>query len=449
MQINSQIYLNKFSLNIPSTSETGLKFSQGEILKGLVQELKENGLISINLKGKIIDAISTVEVNKGQQLFLIVDEIKDGKAILKILNDETLNKMDNNNLSNTLKDMSLPDNDKNLQLAKKLIQHNLPITSENIKTISKGVNLLDGVTPKNLELVGLAMAKDVPITPQVIKSLVQFLEDKYNLASLSKETVKLLNQIKSEMTAVIESKTTPATSNQSRLSYDVFQLLDKLLETITIAVDQSSKPDLANEIMESIKTNLVNENDLVRGLDLAKDILEQKETPGVSKKSTDLLINKLDVMGKELAGQKIPNVMSRFSTDSDLDFYYLSFPVKFEDQYRLSQIKISKNSGKESLADMDNIRFAVSLDTSNLGLVLFNVEWHKSASLKIEGIVENQTALKYIETNFNKLIKDLESHNYLVDYKGITVSTNANQDMRLKLKEKPEIENPLQVDIWV
>ena len=54
MQVNSQVNLNKFSLNVPSTLESGLKFNQGEILKGQVQEIKEDRLISIK-QTKIIN----------------------------------------------------------------------------------------------------------------------------------------------------------------------------------------------------------------------------------------------------------------------------------------------------------------------------------------------------------------------------------------------------------
>lgn len=246
VHINSQVNLNKFTLNISSTSESGLKFNQGEILKGQVQEIKGNGLISMNIKGKIIDALSTVEVNKGQQLFLMVDNIKDGKAILKVLTPEKLNKMENSNLSNNLKEMHLPAHDKNIQMAKKLIQHNLPLTAENLKIISKGVNLLNGVTPRNLELVGMAMAKGAPITPQTLESLVQFVEGKSNLASLTNETVNILNQMESSMTALTGSPAAATTNIQSNSSNAVFQLLNQLIETITLPANQSSASDLAD-----------------------------------------------------------------------------------------------------------------------------------------------------------------------------------------------------------
>lgn len=436
VQINSQGNLSNLPLNISITSKTGLNFKQGEVLKGQVIEIKENGLISINIKGKIIEALSTVEVNKGQQLFLMVDNIKDGKAILKVVTPDMLNKMENANLSNTLKEMNLPSHDKNLQMAEKLIQHKLPLTAENIKIISKGLSLLNGVSPKNLELVGMAMAKGVPITKQALESLAQFVEGKSHIAGLTKETSNLLNQMAS-------NPTTPKSST------DVTRLLNELVETIKLPVEKSPASDLANEISQALKSNLANENDLVRGLSLAKDILGQKEMPGISKELINLLFEQTDDMGKELAGQRILNVISKFSEDSNANFYYLSFPIKMDDQYRLSQLKISKDPGKKYLADMDPIKFVASLDTSKLGFVLFHVEWHKNSSLNIEGVVENQTALKHIEANVNRLIKDLQSHNYVVNYNGIKVSANGKEEMSIKLEEKTELVKPFEVDVWV
>lgn len=434
MQINNQVNLNKLSLNISSTSESGLKFKEGEILKGQVLEIKEGGLISINLKGQIIDALTRVEVIKGQDLLLIVDQIKDGKSILKVVDPHPVKKMETSNISNTLKGMNLPSNDKNLQLANKLIKHNLPVTFENIKTLSKGLNLLNSFSPKNLEIVGLAMAKGAPLTQETLEALVQFVDGKSNLASLTKETLSLISQME---------------GMGSSQSNEGIKLLKQLVETISLPTNKSPAEDMASEVSQAIKTNVANENDLLRGLVLAKDILSQKEMPGKLKNLTDLLLDKVDIIGKELGGQKIPNVMSRFFADSNLNSYYLSFPVKFEDQYRLSQMRISKNPGSQSLRDMDKIKLAVSLDTSKLGLVLFHVEWHKNSSLKIEGLVENEIALKHIEGNLGKLISDLESQKYVVDFNGIKVSTDGKEGMRLKLEEKSEVVRPLEIDIWV
>ncbi len=449
MQINNQSILNKFFLNISNLSESNFNFSPGEILKGQVQEIKENGLVSIYLKGKTIDAFSTIEVSKGQQLFLMVEDIKEGKIVLKILTSEILNKKENSNLSNTLKAMNLPVDDKNLQQAKKLIQKSLPVTLENIKSMSRGVSLLNESSPRSLEIVGLAMTKGVPITLQSLESFVQFFDGKSNLASLTNETFNILDKITSNGINLNTSQTAAVANIQPNSANNAFQLLNQLIKTMNLHVDERATSNLSNEITQALTTNLSNENDLVRGFGLVKDILGQKEMSEIPKNLINLLINNLDQIQKELAGQKLTNVMSRFSSDSNLDFYYVSFPVKVEGEYRLSQLRISKNAEKGSIADMDNVKFAVSLDTGNLGLVLFHVEWHKSERLKIEGVVESEAALKYLESNVDKLISDLKSHNYAVDYNGIKVSKYGNAEMRLKLEEKNEAVKTFEIDVWV
>ena len=295
----------------------------------------------------------------------------------------------------------------------------------------------------------MAIAEDVPITLETLESLFQFVEGESNLASLSKEMTDLLSEMEGNMTDLERSQAGATTNSKLSSSGDALNLLRDLVETISLDANQSSSLDLTDEISQALKNNLGNENDLVRGLGLVKTILEQREISGVPKNLKDLLMNKSGEMEKELAGQQISNVMSRLSEDSNVNFYYLSFPLKIDDQYSLAEIKISKDKGKKSLADMDNIKLVVSLDTSKLGLVLFHVEWHKDTSLKIEGLVEKEIALEYMEGNVNKLIEDLESRDYLVDYRGIKVSTNGREDMRLKLEEKDEVVGTFEIDIWV
>lgn len=508
MELNSQIPLDKFVLNISTSAESGITFNKGEILKGEVQEVKGNGLVSVFIKGRLIEALSEVIVNKGQQLFLMVDEAKAGKVILKVLTPEMLEKIENRNLSTTLRDIGLPADRNNVLMAKKLIQHNLPVTAANLKTILQGVNLLGEVSAKNLELVGVAMAKDLPINKTTLSALAQFVDGKKDLAGLLKEIITILNKIEqaaspplratenrlmptntmsisaeaessksqtsgtllnkpSETTPIsiqqqviadkatvhaattsTQASTTPQTQT-SLINFPVFQLLTQLTETLLLPMSSTSPEEQVKGIINAMKNNLISEPDLIRGLTLVKDVLQQKEIPGMEKTLINLLINNISAVEKEVVGQKLLNVMARYSIDNNPDFYYLSFPVKIDDEYRLLQVQINKNIGNQALKDMDNIKFIVSLETGKLGIVLFHIEWHKSNMLKMQGVVENELVHKHLTANVDRLIKALETLGYIVEFENFKIVEEEIDPMRLQLKEIPDLVKPFVIDIRV
>lgn len=514
---SSSASFNKFTLNISAPSGEGISFNKGEILKGQVQDIKNNGLISILIKGKLIEALSEVIVNKGQQLFLMVDDMKEGKVILKVLTPEMLGKIENANLSNTLKEIGLPPDQNHLLIAKKLIQHNLPVTADNIKNILKGVNILGGLTPKNLEIASLAVAKDVPINNASLTAMAQFVDGKENISSLVKElegliktlenyssptktTINpLLSESKPAITnvteqnlagkdgklivnqtviktenlsiadkaplpqkvsqpissiintpneAVFRTSNTPTTITANPLNTSILQLINQLTELITLPINNTSPQEQRETIIESLRANLTNEKELIRGLVLIKVILQQKENLGIDKTVINSLIDKVSQLEKEIVGQRLLNVMAKFSADNNPDFYYLAFPVKVDEEYRLCQLKINKNDAKLALEDMDYIKFIVSLETGNLGLVLFHVEWHKNKKLQLQGVVETKVVSDHIDNHIGELTNALTDMGYIVDYKGIKVA-KTDEPLRLQFKEVDEVVKPFVIDIRV
>ncbi len=533
MELNNQVFLNKFILNLAKASDEGISFNKGELLKGQVQEVKENGLVSIFIKGKLIEALSEVMVNKGQQLFLMVDDMKEGRVVLKVMTPELLSKAENANLAGTLKEIGVPPDQANLQIAKKLIQHNLPVNSESLKAMAKGVSFLGEATAKNLEIVGTAMANNTPISKPVLSALASFVDNKADLASLAKELINILNRMEGNASTprpamvniapnlidegkpvptnmaanlTVEAKAVPPNITNSLAAEPktmpvnitaspvppapistgsaevvsqantqqiqpaitplantwgggmqtvfspsterVFSLLNQLLTTLLVPVNTDMPENTRQEIIEALKTNLANDKDLIRGLNLVKDILTQKEIPEVNKSVVSSIINTIENVEKEIVGTKLLNVMTKFTADNTLSYYYVSFPVKVNEEYRLCELKIDKNVGKTSLVDQDNIKFVVSLETANLGLVLFHVDWHKNKMLNFQGVVETPEVKQHINAGIKGLINNLQSLGYTVDFQGIKVVSD-QESLRLRLQEAPEVVKPFVIDIRV
>lgn len=523
MNLHSPISLDNFILNVSRASGAGITFNQGEILKGQVHEIKDNGLVSIFIKGKLIEAATEIMVNRGQQLFLVVDDMKDGKVVLRVLTPELLNKIENTNIAANLREIGVNADNDNLQMSKKLIQHNLPVTADMLKNMAKAVNLLGGNTPRNLEIVGLAMAKNVPLNQPALLALAQFVEGKPDLASIARELMNILGKLDKLPTEprvqttsvnllpdrepvqsqaptrniqipaenVREGQTTLTNRNLSNIEMvrtnidnrsftpgqvvntgsqvntgspnfasipssqfssptnNILPLLNQLLESVIIPLNIGANSKQIDDIVQVLKYNLANDKEFMRSLVLIKDILQQRVIPGVDKALINTLVSNIEDMEREFVGQRVFNVMTKFSGDSNLNYYYLSFPVKIGEEYRLCQLKIDKKLGSKALIDQDNVKIVVSLETGNLGYVLFHVDWYKKGLLKLQGVVETEEVSNYISANVNGLIEALEGRGYVVDYEGIKVASDEEEQMRVQLQEVDEVIKPYVIDIRI
>lgn len=190
----SHVSLNKLQLNIASPEGSELKLNKGEILKGQVKDVKDNGLILIYLKGRLIEALSEVMVKPGDMLYLMVEDFRDRKAYLKVLTSESLGRMENDALALRLKEIGISPREEDILIAKKLIQYHLPLTQENVRKISAGVRIMGEFNDKNLEIAAFALAKGIPINKQNL-DLIRYLVDKNtDLAKLADAIMKFIDQ---------------------------------------------------------------------------------------------------------------------------------------------------------------------------------------------------------------------------------------------------------------
>jgi hypothetical protein len=213
---NNQVSLTRMMLNIATPSDQGISFSRGEILQGSVQEVRADGLVMMLLKGRLIEAATEVMVKPGQQLFLMVDDFQDGKTYLKVLSSERMEKLENANLSANLKSMGIPVREETVLLARKLLQHNLPVTPHNLNEMQKGVNILGATNPRNLEIVTLALSRGLPLSQQVLSALLQFTDPGSDLSKLLRNLIQNLTQLSRQVTGEVSQPegrvSTPASS---------------------------------------------------------------------------------------------------------------------------------------------------------------------------------------------------------------------------------------------
>ncbi len=654
---SNQVSLTRMMLNIATPSDQGISFSRGEILQGSVQEVRADGLVMMFLKGRLIEAATEVMVKPGQQLFLMVDDFRDGKTYLKVLNPERVEKLENANISANLQSMGMPVKEENVMFARKLLQHNLPVTPQNLSEVQKGVNILGAANPRNLEIVTLALSRGLPLNQQVLNALLQFTDPGSDLGKLLKNLIQNLNQLSRQVGgevsqpegrvptpvsstigqgAILEtgggSKTQPAgeynkqptlspvsgrpilgenpqlqnttvtnpdrmvlqngqgltgrevqyraqphtggtqtpvtgnnlpptatepprdagrvpvqvtimqpdgdeastmdraaaerpgqqptaerpagmpvavtpSGNDSKQAGTVNQPIDERTtetvnrpvaenpggqvmseratggliadsEVLSVGGDKTSslstgirsdgdmlkflalirtfldilQIDLNNNpatIRDSLQNVLQSEKELVRALILVQDLIKDGESTSKLPVISELL-NRIEGMEKELSGQRIFNYISRMP-DSNFNYYYFSFPVKINNEYRLCQMRVNREAGNKLLKDQDNIKFIVSLDTANMGMVLFHVNWNKNKTLTLQGVVESDKVMHYFNEHINRLIQGLNQLGYSVNNLGVRrVKKDEEMDkLRPVMEEVPMKFRPFSIDVTV
>ncbi|MDD3880507.1 MAG: hypothetical protein PHP26_11065, partial [Syntrophomonas sp.] len=192
---NSQLYLNKVMLNITTSKDQSLNFTKGEVLRGIVQDVKADGLVSLFIKGQVIDAVSEILVRPGQQLQLMVEDFRDGRAYLKALTPQLMERIENSNISLNLTEIGVPAKEDNIMMARKLLQYKLPVTPNNLNLMSKAMIILGGANGKNAEIVAFSMAQKLPLDPPALKSLAQFLLSANDVSKLAGSMDKGLLQL--------------------------------------------------------------------------------------------------------------------------------------------------------------------------------------------------------------------------------------------------------------
>jgi|LSQX01.2.fsa_nt_gb hypothetical protein len=199
LSLNNKVFLN---INHPAAQQRGLVFNQGDILRGLVQDMNTSGMARVLIQGQLIEATAEAAVRPGQNLHLLVEEVQPGRIILKILTPEALSRLEMSNLASLIKEMGITANENNLQLARSLLDHQLPVNRASLGQAAQIVQYLGENTPQNIATAALAMKYQLPVNSALLERLVSFFKADPDFAKVYQQLSRLIGQLPQVMESV-------------------------------------------------------------------------------------------------------------------------------------------------------------------------------------------------------------------------------------------------------
>ncbi len=480
--LNNPLYLNQASLEaiyLPKDGEVA--FNKGELLQGHVKGINPDGLVTLWLKGRLVAAATQVKVMPGQSLLLMVDRVDAGQIHLKVLNPTGLQKNLDQNIAARLVEMGIPARDSHIQLAGHLLAYNLPVNQSTLTAMLKGLALLGKPTEENMNLVAFQISRDLPQHPLTLSALAQYVDPDSNINSLRQEIMQLFSASLNARAPEQQGGAVPHTANAAifgqvgeaaaqRLTRSAGQ--DKIIWPASITAATSSLPvgssltgltsllgssgilgQALNAVLPAlggqgveaaqsppvlasqISQMLQSRPELLRGLLLLQSILEVSIKAGQLKQNAPLF-TKLQAFSRELLGQQLMNIAPPAPQGEALQ-YYFAFPVQLGEEQRLCEFKVYAEKGQKSLKDCKQLKIAVSLDTAELGPVVFHITWHSPKLLELRSLVTKDISYQRMMPHLPELHRALRGLGYTVRDYGMRIVAPGQDDKTLKVIPQP------------
>ena len=432
--IDNQAASDRVVLDLNSSGEKETQFNQDEILKGTVREIKSDGIVSLLIKGNLVSAASEIKMSPGQQIYLLVDSFKNGIThlkVLEVLETQGVTRMDDTKLSFWLRSLGIPADTDALLIARELLNHNLPVTRQNIEKIINATTMIGGVNARNLAAAVFALDCNIPIDENFFPLVNQFFSSDGDLSQMVRELTQHLSRLDASVRPDLSSSALVATGEEKPV--DLAEVVKILRMVLDLAVGKiaGSGADV-NPVLQK----LVSDRALL--LDNLRGLFEMVKTDEVLTKTPEgqELLTRIGNLHQQIVGQALFNSAVKLDQEVLTNHYYFSFPVEIDKQLTYCQLRIQKNTNSR-LSYEDNIKLAVSLDTPAFGIVIFHIDWHRQGFIQLQGVVESDEAGRFIEKNISELLLSLGELGYKIGNLGVKTAEKS-EELILKPRIKEE-----------
>lgn len=352
----------------------------GDTLKGRVLEALANNIAIRTASGEVFTALLQEGTNipKGAFVELIVSSIADGKVFAEIKSEVKASDLDTK-VSELLRQINLPVDEKNVEAAKLLIKYKLPVDKEAITNIIGLKKSIENLSHSSEERVGLLLSglniKDTPV--DVLNKLVL----SWSSESLNKETPKVVSEttVNNGVSEII----VPEEAGQE---------------------GPKSKPAIAN--MATIKVDKKDESTVN-----TKEIISENK-PVTTEVHKAVIINKAPVNEEGVQTAVKGNaVVTDNNNGAELIKVLERLEIKTESEVRVFANQLSDILTKIKNVDMEAITYLVSKEMKitprNISMLLKNIENSDGISQFLDKLQQRMDAESNTDHNPElKLIKE-------------------------------------------
>ncbi|MGE5633479.1 MAG: flagellar hook-length control protein FliK [Caulobacteraceae bacterium] len=163
----------------PELLELVKNLEAGDVLKGRVLEALKDSITIKTSGGQVFTAalLNEAEIQKGAFVELTINNVSDGKIYAELKTDRAVPDL-NEKISDALKQLSFPVNEKTLEAGKMLIKYNLPLNRETMTKMLSIQNSVAKLSESREGKIGLLLSgmniKDAPV--EVLNKIVMHAE---------------------------------------------------------------------------------------------------------------------------------------------------------------------------------------------------------------------------------------------------------------------------------
>lgn len=455
------------SINLPaglSAEKAGITLlnflNKGDSFTGQILDITQNRItISLSDNAVVTATLSDAgSYNIGDNASFVVKSNNKEQIILKALPQDNMSEtvMQDTSAMKVLHNAGVTINEETVRLVNNLMQNNLPITPEAIKTHVANLNNIPMTTPEDIAML---TKLNLPVTEENVAALHDYNNFSEGISAKTQElSDSVVNLVKTtitegspqELSAVIKNFTESFTESPSKPEI----LPKETVEFIRNLPGMESIPDkpeyTAKEFLKEI-TEVLNRPEMTS--ENAKKIVESKEfrqtienlvrqeffikPEDISKDNVKKLFQKIIQDTENLAGKFQDNQLAQTMTDvsksirNDTNFLnqinnyinYIQIPLKMAGQNAHGDLYVYKNAKRSMNQDNKDFTALLHLDMANLGpmdvFVALN-EKHVTTDFK----VATDEILTFIEAHMPELTKRLNALGYNVKANVTTTEEN-------------------------
>lgn len=412
---------------------------EGTVLKGEVLDIKQNITTILTNKGQLFNGklATDLPINIGENREFIVTN-KNGTQSLSLL-EKPPSEIQNQKVLDTLKELGVKPDPKNIELANKMIANKMPINKETLQQVKSGVYFFENSTDKsNATNKSIFLAKNnIPPTKENTETLNNINSKENTLPKNLNDIFQKINNIPDKkIQAELKELFKPLVDNTTKDSSTTTK--ENINNNVVLKENSLNKNQMDtilkgknNKVLEQTLENKTEENtaqskDNIETLKDTKEknIFDLKDSPkDIDKDMNDLKSNlekSLKLLEKATDDKSEELKTELKSLNNKLDFYndtknntFLQIPLTMNGEQREASINVF-NDKKTKKSNDDYITALVSIFTDNLGLFGTYIQKDKR-KLTLQFRLESKETEQAVRKNINTLKGLLQPLNYTIE----------------------------------